>query len=93
MKSKFIESNTFLCLVDESTGNLIKFDVRTKQAETFLPLMALGMKIWGSTIQAIGIVSMFYPAISSALIPKDLLDKAQAGSLRNPKRVGSSIRS
>jgi hypothetical protein len=85
VKSKFIESTMLLYLVDESTGKPVwvdggvypvKIDVRSEQAEKFLPLMALGMQILATTNKAVGIISMFYPGVPSTLIPKVLLDKA-----------------
>jgi serine/threonine protein kinase len=85
VKGNFIESTMFLYLVDESTGKPVCVDdgvypveigVRSEHAEKFLPLMALGMQILASTNTAVGIITMFYPGVSSGLIPKDLLDKA-----------------
>jgi hypothetical protein len=85
LNCKFIESTMFLYLVDESTGKPVwvdggvypvKIDVRSEQAEKFLPLLALGMQILGFTNTVIGIISMFYPALPSGVISKDLWDKA-----------------
>jgi serine/threonine protein kinase/uncharacterized small protein (DUF1192 family) len=82
IKSTFIESTMFLYLVDESTGKRVdggvypvKIDVRSAQAEKFLPLMALGMQVLATTNKALGIINMFYPGVPSTLIPKVLLDK------------------
>jgi nitrogen regulatory protein PII-like uncharacterized protein len=54
----------------------VKIDVRSEQAEKFLPLMAFGMKILATTNKAYGIISMFYPGVPGTLIPNVLLDKA-----------------
>lgn len=85
MKGPCVAPNMYLYLVDESTGEAVRvnnvypldIDLKCEQVQTFLPLMAMGIRALAATKAATGVMNMFLPGIPKDQIPRSVWAKVE----------------
>jgi serine/threonine protein kinase len=97
IKGPYVAPIMYLYLVDESTGESVRvdnvypldIDLKCEQVQTFLPLMAMGIRALAATKAAIGVMNMFLPGIPKDQIPRNVWAKVENFVLESNK-VGFS---
>ena len=91
--SPFAACALYLFLVDELTGEYVRadnlypldVDLKCDQVQSFLPLMAMGIRALAATNDAVGVMNMFLPGMSKDQIPRSLWAKVEAFVLESNK--------
>ncbi|GMH54434.1 hypothetical protein TrRE_jg9806, partial [Triparma retinervis] len=85
MKSKFVDKEMFMYLVDEHTNEPVYdpsglypkvIETKSDLVDKHLPMMRVGLQAMAVMNGAAGLASCFCPGIPSRLVPKGLMEKA-----------------
>ena len=93
IRSPFAACTIYLFLVDELTGESVRvenlypldIDVKCEQVQSFLPLMAMGIRALAATNDAVGVMNMFLPGVSKDQIPRSVWEKVESFVLESNK--------